>query len=111
MYLNRCNNKVSQKDIAKHFEISPAAVAVCLKKLQSEGYIKRSSSEDDSRYNEIEITEKGKNVVDYSRNVFEAIDTNTFKGISENERKILCEILDKVIVNLKELSGKEDIYE
>ena len=41
MYLTRCTTTPSQKDIAKHFEISAAAVAVSLKKLEAGGYIKR----------------------------------------------------------------------
>ena len=41
MYLTRCKGTPSQKDLAKHFDISPAAVAVTLKKLENDGYIER----------------------------------------------------------------------
>ena len=107
MYLNRCRDKISQKDIAEHFEISPAAVAVSLKKLESGGYIARKTSDNDSRYNEIEITEKGKKIVDFSHSIFEDIDNKTFEGMSEEEKKSLVFLLDKVISNLKDINDKE----
>lgn len=109
MYLYRCKDKISQKDIAEHFEISAAAVAVSLKKLENGGYIRRRCAESDNRFNEIEITDKGKEVVDYSQNSFEAIDMKTFEGITEEDKQKLADLLDKVICNLKKLSGKDDI--
>ena len=107
MYLNRCRDKISQKDIAEHFEISPAAVAVSLKKLEAGGYIKRKCSENDNRFNEIEITKKGKEVVDFSHSLFEQIDAGTFEGINEDEKHTLVDLLDKVICNLKNMNEKE----
>ena len=108
MYLYRCNDKTSQKDIAKHFEISAAAVAVSLKKLEAGGYIKRQSSENDNRYNEIEITEKGKKIVDFSHSIFEQIDAETFEGINDEEKGQLVFLLDKVMNNLKNMNDKEN---
>ena len=108
MYLHRKKGEVSQKDIANHFEISPAAVAVSLKKLEVGGYIQRTSAESDNRYNEITITEKGKEVVEYSRKVFEEVDEKSFEGISNSEREILSGLLDKITNNLKCISGKEE---
>ena len=107
MYLNRCRDKISQKDIAEHFEISPAAVAVSLKKLEAGGYIVRKTSDNDSRYNEIEITKKGKEIVDFSHSIFEDIDNKTFKGMSEEEKQTLVLLLDKVTNNLKSINDKE----
>lgn len=108
LYRNKDTEKISQKDIARHFEISAAAVTVSLKKLENDGYIKRKSSENDNRFNEIEITDRGKEMVDYSHASFEAIDENSFKGISDEEKVLLVSLLDKVLDNLKSLSAKEE---
>ncbi len=107
MYLHRCNEKISQKDIAEHFDVSPAAITVSLKKLERDGYVIRRSSENDNRYNEIELSEKGKEVVVYSYNSFEMIDNQTFEGVTDDERAFLVEILDKIIANLKRISSEE----
>lgn len=109
MYLYRCKDKISQKDIADHFEISAAAVTVSLKKLENGGYIKRRAAKNDNRFNEIEITDKGKEVVDFSHNVFDSIDNLTFDGITEEEKRTLVSLLDKVIINLKKMNRKDDI--
>ena len=108
MHLYNSDSELSQKDIAKHFEISPAAVAVSLKKLEYGGYIERNLNKDDNRFNKISITEKGKEVVLYSRKVFEETDEKAFLGITDEERATLTALLDKVILNLKDISGKEE---
>ena len=108
MHLYRNNGDLSQKDIAKHFEISPAAVAVSLKKLESGGYIERTSVESDNRFNQINITKKGKELVEYSRKVFEEVDEKAFEGITDSERETLSILLDKITSNLKHFSGKEE---
>ncbi len=108
MHLNRCDFKVSQKELAEHFEISPAAVAVTLKKLEIDGYIEKAASKDDNRFNEITITPKGRSIVEFSHKVFSEIDEKTFEGISNEERLKLLEILDKVETNLKSIMGKEE---
>lgn len=108
MYLTRCTTTPSQKDIAKHFEISAAAVAVSLKKLEAGGYIRRKCSKNDNRFNEIEITEKGKEIVDFSHSLFERIDAETFSGINEEEKQTLVCLLDRVLDNLKKMNDKEE---
>lgn len=108
MYLYRCKDKTSQKDIAAHFEISAAAVAVSLKKLEAGGYIKRKCSENDNRFNEIEITERGKEIVDLSHCLFKQIDDNTYEGINDDEMQTLVLLLDRVLDNLKKMNEKEE---
>jgi DNA-binding MarR family transcriptional regulator len=108
MYLNRCDSSVSQKEIAAHFDISPAAVTVSLKKLEAGGYIRRSCSENDNRFNEIEMTKKGKDVVNFSHDIFESIDNLAFEGIKADEMHTLAELLDKILGNLNDNYGKEN---
>ena len=107
MYLSRekCS---SQKNIAEHFDISPAAVAVSLKKLEADGYINRQRGENDCRFNEIEITEKGKQVVDFSHDMFVSIDSKAFEGIDTEQRKVFAQVLEKMSENLKSLGGKDE---
>ena len=103
MYLSKCKTTPSQKDLAKHFEISPAAVAVSLKKLESEGYIKREkcSERSDSRFNEIKITELGRTVVSESCKYFRHVDSQAFKGFSDEELALFTSLLERVQENLK----------
>lgn len=102
MHLYRTDGAPSQKEIANRFNISPAAVAVSLKKLENEGYISRNISESDSRYNQITITDKGKGVVEMSKEILDGLDERSFGNLSDEEKEILGVLLDKVIDNLKE---------
>lgn len=102
MHLYHSTEAPSQKEIANRFNISPAAVAVSLKKLENEGYISRNANESDSRYNQITITEKGKSVVDMSKEILDGLDERSFGNLTDEEKETLATLLDKVIDNLKE---------
>lgn len=102
MMLANENCARAQKDIAEKLQISTAAVAVMLKKLQADGYIKKSEDKADSRIKIVEITEKGRETVNRSREFFESIDKDMLRGLSDNEidefYKILC-IMEKNLLD------------
>ena len=110
MYLTRCEGTPSQKDIAKHFDISPAAVAVTLKKLESDGYIERGKCGErtDSRFNEIKITERGRDAALQSRRYFQHVDNESFKDFSDEELEIFISLLERMQENLKSIRPLPD---
>ncbi len=93
----------SQKELADSMEISTATVAVSLKKLENSGYIKRDVIPDDNRYNQLEITEKGREVVKESCKIFDHIDETMFKDFTEEEKETLYRLMKKANKNLLEL--------
>lgn len=103
MLLCRKQDAVSQKVLAKELEISPAAVAVALNKLEELELITRTPSDEDSRVNEITATEKGRNLAEQSRKVFCEIDKAMFVGLDEKtlENFIFC--FEKMQENLKSM--------
>ena len=80
--------------------ISPAAVTVTLKKLEREGYISRSMTDEDNRRNEIRITEKGISKVTESRAMFEATDKELFADFSPEELETFVSFLERMNRNL-----------
>lgn len=98
----------SQKELAKWLGISPAAVAVSLKKLESDGYITRSTALEDSRSRHVLITEKGRHVVEESRKGFFQLDQAMFRGISPEQATALRTSLQTILDNVTEALGKED---
>lgn len=109
MYLARQKEIPSQKQIADRLEISPAAVAVMLKKLENGGYVERKPSKTDNRYNEIFITDKGRQIIEQSTQEFSAIDQIMFENISEDEIVELTKTLDKVCLNIKQALNRDHI--
>lgn len=106
MHLTRCETTPTQKDIAKHFDISAAAVAVTLKKLESDGYIERGKcgERSDSRFNEIKITERGRDVALESRKYFHHIDSEAFKDFTAEELSVFTSMLERMQNNLKNVA-------
>lgn len=90
----------SQKDIAKKMAISPAAVAVTLKKLEADGLIMRNAVLDDNRKNSIIITEKGQNIVNETKRLFSEVDCTMFSGFTDAEIEVLTSCLEKMYHNL-----------
>ena len=98
---------MSQTELAEHLEISPAAVAVSLKKLEAGGYIKRMAAQNDCRCNEIQITDKGREMVSASKRFFSEIDSAMLEGIDEKMLDGFVKCLEIMQNNLKELCGSE----
>ena len=95
------NNKIkSQKALADHIGVTPAAITGSLKKLEQDGYISRVQGTD-NRFNEIALTEAGKKVVENTRALFSSVDTSLFEGFSDEE-------LDAYIANLEKI--QKNIY-
>ena len=97
------NEGIAQKTIAKHMQISEAAVAVSIKKLEASGYIEKNSNEKDGRCNDIKITQLGCEIVNASEKFFAEIDSTMIKGISDGmlQNFVLC--LEMMQTNLYEL--------
>ena len=99
MHISR-NENITQKMIAEHFHISPAAVAVTLKKLEAKGLVTRSISDKDCRCNQIKITDEGKRMVNETHKLFTDIDYAMFEGLSEAEMDVFIGCLEKIQNNL-----------
>ena len=101
--LSRLGPEACQRDLAESMHITPAAVAVTLKKLEKAGIVEKKISEKDNRYNRIIITEKGEKIVKESYDMFRSIDTQAFEGFSEEEMKQLLGYLERVRENFLKL--------
>lgn len=108
MHLSKCENCISQKQIAEHLAISPAAVAVSLKKLEKDGYIEKTSVENDNRVNAITLTEKGKREVKRSQEFFDKTDYIMFSEFSEEDYVFFDECLEKMMQGLRQYSENLD---
>lgn len=106
MYLSRFDKVPSQKEIADNFEISTAAMAVTLKKLEKEGLISKCKNENryDNRYNEITVTEKGRIEAEKTAQFFDSVDAVMFKDFTNGELDDLCLLLEKIRNNLEQFA-------
>ncbi len=87
---------LSQTEIAKRMEVTPATVASALKKLEKGGYIRRMINQEDNRYNRVEITQKGEQVIEESIQIFNELDQQMLGGLTEEELNVLNRYLLRI---------------
>ena len=113
IYIARNNPLGSQKALADHIGVSPAAITGALKKLETDGYIKRVQGSD-NRFNSVEITEAGRELLESTKARFIAVDTSLFEGFSDDELDGYFSMLEKIQSNIKKrlpgaMEGRCDI--
>ena len=101
LLISWANIPLSQKEIADKLEISPASVAVTLKKLEKNGYIKRESCSPDNRKNEISVTEKGMEVLRKTGSSMRKANKNMLIDFKDDEIEVLKGYLKRINDNLK----------
>lgn len=94
------NGTCTQNELAKTLNVSPASVAVSLKRLQKSGLVEKVADQADLRCNRISLTEKGRREIEYVHKCFDEIDNTLFAGFSEAELSALCGYLDRLCKNL-----------
>ena len=107
IYLMKATTPPSQKELAAAFEITPAAIAMSLKKMEQKGLIERITSPEDSRVNLIAISEKGKEIMESNKLLMEKTDRAMIDGVTDDEFVALSRVLDKFVANLLKLGEDE----
>lgn len=105
MHLARHDKLPSQKELAAHLNITPAAVTGALKKIEKDGFVERTLGSD-NRYNELRITEKGRELVSESRKIFCQVDSSMFDGFSDEELDTYITCLEKLQANMRKQCEK-----
>lgn len=100
MHLARHNILPSQKELAEHLDVTPAAVTGAIKKLEQDGYVERTLGHD-NRFNELRITDKGRALVVKTRNIFCEADASMFDGFSDEDLDTYISCLEKLQSNIK----------
>jgi len=108
IYLMKAATPPSQKELAAAFEITPAAIAMSLKKMEQKGLIERITSPDDSRVNLIAISEKGREIMECNKLLMEKTDRAMIEGVTESEFETLDAVLDKFVSNLLMLGAEDE---
>ena len=107
MHIAHKDKLLSQKSLAEHLGITPAAITGVLKKLELDGYITRVQG-NDNRYNEVCLTDAGKKVVEHSFKLFSTLDKSLFEGFSDEELDGYIYCLEKIQKNIKKHSAYKE---
>ena len=107
MYLT-CHPGATQKEIAGHFDVSPANIAALLKKMESAEVIRRVPSLSDTRCRQVVVTEKGKQIVETTRGLFERLDEGVFDGFTDEEITAFCGLLTRIGDNIRKMEQEDE---
>lgn len=106
MFLAHCDEVPSQAEMARRFEISPAAVTVTLQKLEKAGLVERTMR--NGREKEIAVSEAGREIVERTKQMFSEIDEVMCEGISDEELDAFMHVQERMQKNMRDfLSAKE----
>lgn len=88
---------LSQRDLQERFCISSAALSEVLSKLEAEGFITRTSSDEDRRQREITLTHEGKARAIELTKEREEFERRAFACLSYEELSMLVGLLDRMV--------------
>ena len=86
----------TQHEIAELLHVSPASIAVSLRRMERDGLLQRSTDETDQRCRRIRITDAGRATAQTCRAGFDALDKRMFSAFSQEEAETLGHLLDRM---------------
>lgn len=90
----------TQKELADLLHVSPASIAVSLKRLQKQGLVTKAADSGDLRYNRIALTDEGEQIISRTREAFDDLDRRIFKDFTHEELENLDSYLFRMVKNL-----------
>ena len=90
------NGDCTQNELAGAMGVSPASMAVSIKRMQKSGLVVKKSSTKDLRCNKISITDEGIKCLEQLKASFEEIDNTMFSDFSEEELLQFKEFIDRL---------------
>lgn len=96
-----CKNiEANQVDIEKEFNLKNPTVTGLINRLEEKGYIKRVRSDKDKRYNKLELTESGREILNKGKRKAQENEEKLLKILTKDEIKELKRILTKIVNNI-----------
>ena len=104
----------TQKNIAEHFNVTPASIALSTKRLQKAGYIEKKTDEHNLRCNSLHVTEQGKKVSRQWREELNSFTQNLFSRFTQEELETFCSFLRRMNENTsggKQISSDKEFLD
>ena len=97
---------MSQKDLAALLNVTPPSITSSIQKMEREGYLTRRPDEADQRVMRLTLAEKGRSCIQNIRTVAAQMEELMFRGMREEETKMLRRMLLQIYENLEQDSGQ-----
>ena len=101
--------EMSQRDLLEHACISSASLSEVLAKLEAEGLVTRTKSEEDRRLLAVALTEAGREKAEEVLEYKNRFEEESFACFDEEERAQLLDYLDRLVTHWHELEENEEV--
>ena len=99
---------MTQKALSEELLIDKTTTAKAISKLEREGYVRRTPSPNDQRFNELYLSAEGKKIVPLVKQRLMKLVEMSRKGMSAEEYALLLRLLKKMLNNLCYIVQKGD---
>ncbi|MFD2329507.1 MarR family winged helix-turn-helix transcriptional regulator [Cohnella sp. GCM10020058] len=99
---------VTQKALSERLLVDKTTTAKAIAKLEAEGYVRREPDPADNRYQLLDLTEAGRQVVPEVREALARVKARTRKGLSDEAYDEFLGSLKIVLRNLTELEERPE---
>lgn len=97
-----CENEgCTQKFLADHLMVTPASIALSVKRLEKSGMIRKATDKTNLRCNKIYSTSKGRETMEMVREMNAALEERMFEGFTEEELLETMELIGRISDNLR----------
>jgi DNA-binding MarR family transcriptional regulator len=90
-----------QRDISADNDLEPSTVTDILSIMEKSGLVRRESSSEDRRVSRVYIAPKGRRAFERAEAAFHAVEEQSFRGFSPQEKELAMRFLGRIYDNLK----------
>lgn len=95
------DEEIVQKDLERSMNLRGSSITSLLQGLERKGFISRSTGNEDGRTKQVDITEKGRAVIEEVESSFLELEQLLVEGMSEGEKTTFLRLLKVSFHNLK----------
>ncbi|MBR0514464.1 MAG: MarR family transcriptional regulator [Clostridia bacterium] len=99
------NNGVSSRELCEMLDIRPSSLSEMLARAESEGWITRTTDEEDRRIQRVALTEKGSTAVTQMREAREADYEKKTACFTEEEKAQFCTLINRLSDHMESLAA------
>ena len=96
------NCKVNISEISKNLSITPPSTTEFVKNLINKGYLEKHIDQNDKRFIEITLTDKGKKIVQELKEYFNSLFSGIIERLGYEKSELLLELLDTINIYFNE---------
>lgn len=101
------NDGMSQKEMARALNLSPATMTVTLKRMEKAGLVLREMDEHDQRILRVHLSEKGREMCETGESRIGVVTAELLEGFTLEEQQRLNEYLGRIARNMERVVEKE----